>query len=174
MEDEASQVASLPSYFNWIRRLDPPRDWLASLLFLNIPLRSMQGRSALQDMITLCKENPRVAYRPSLRPANGRCPVPQCARDMDRFVCFSFLIPKCSVVADWLTTLRFYSISMGNRWEHIYRCHKGDLGRKYGFAELCFQCNKWITSGTGWFEHCQRHLTDLETLSVQCNPLVFL
>lgn len=172
-EDEAPQVASLPSYFNRIRRLDPPRDRLASLLFLNIPLRSMQGRSALQDMITLCKENPRVAYRPSLRPANGRCPVPQCARDMDRFVCFSFLIPKCSVVADWLTTLRFYSISIGDRWEHIYRCHKGDLERKYGFAELCFQCDEWITSGTGWFEHCQRHLTDLQTLPVQCNPLVF-
>lgn len=62
---------------------------------------------------------------------------------------------------------------MGDRWEHIYRCHKSDLERKYGFAELCFQCDKWITSGTGWFEHCQRHLTDLETLPVQCNPLVF-
>ena len=91
-EDEAPQVASLPSYFNQIRRLDPPRDRLASVLFLNVPLRSVQGRGALQDMITLCKENPRVAYRPSLRPENGRCPVPQCARDMDRFVYFSFLI----------------------------------------------------------------------------------
>ena len=91
-EDEAPQVASLPSYFNRIRRLDPPRDRLASLLFLNVPLRSVQGRSALQDMITLCIENPRVAYRPSLRPENGRCPVPQYARDMDRFVYFSFLI----------------------------------------------------------------------------------
>ena len=62
---------------------------------------------------------------------------------------------------------------MGDRWEHIYRCHKSDLERKYGFAELCFRCDKWITSGTEWFEHCQRHLTDLETLPVQCNPLVF-
>jgi len=35
-EDEAPQVASLPSYFNRIRRLDPPRDRLASLPFLNV------------------------------------------------------------------------------------------------------------------------------------------
>lgn len=102
-EDEAPQVASLPNYFNRIRRLDPPRDRLASLLFLNVPLRSVQGRSALQDMITLCKENPRVAYRPSLRPENGRCPVPQCAKDMNRFVYCSFLISQilgCCGLAD--------------------------------------------------------------------------
>ena len=74
---------------------------------------------------------------------------------------------------NWLIILQFYSISMGNRWEHIYCCHKGNLERKYGFAELCFQCNEWITSGTEWFKHCQHHLIDLKTLSVQCNPLVF-
>jgi len=69
--------------------------------------------------------------------------------------------------------VQFYSISIGDRWEHIYRCRKGDLKRKNGFAELYFQCDEWITNGTGWFKHCQRHLTDLETLLVQCNPLVF-
>lgn len=93
-EDEAPQVASLPSYFNRIRRLDPSRDRLASSLFLNVPLRSVQGRSALQDMITLCEDNPRVAYRPSLRPENGHCPVSQCAREMDWFVYFSFLVSQ--------------------------------------------------------------------------------
>ena len=93
-EDEAPQVASLPSHFNRIRRLDPPRDRLESSLFLNASLRSAQGRSALQDMITLCEENPRVAYRPSWRPENGRCPVPQCAREMDRFVYFPFPISQ--------------------------------------------------------------------------------
>ena len=101
--NEAPQVASLPSYFNRIRRFDPPRDRLASSLFLNAPLRSVQGRSALQDMITLCEENPRVAYRPSSRPENGHCPVPQCARDMDRFVYFSFLVSQildCWCLAD--------------------------------------------------------------------------
>ncbi|KAL2043541.1 hypothetical protein N7G274_003848 [Stereocaulon virgatum] len=57
-EAEAPLVASLPSFFNRIRRLDPPRDRLASSLFLSVSLRSDQGRSALQDMITLCEENP--------------------------------------------------------------------------------------------------------------------
>lgn len=46
-EDEAPQVASLPSHFNRIRPLDPPRDRLESSLFLNAPLRSAQDRSAL-------------------------------------------------------------------------------------------------------------------------------
>lgn len=86
METETPLVASLPSYFSRIRRLDPPRDRLASSLFLSVPLRSPQGRSALQDMITLCQDNPRVAYRPSLRPEGGRCPRSRCAREMDRFV----------------------------------------------------------------------------------------
>ena len=90
MEDEAPQVASLPSYFSRTRRLDPPRDRLAFSLFLNVPLRSEHGRSALQDMITLCEKNPRVAYRPCLQPENGHCPVTQCARDMNRFVYLPF------------------------------------------------------------------------------------
>lgn len=83
-ESEASAVASLPSFFGRICRLDPPRDRLASLLFLNVPLRSLDGRRALEDMITLCKENPVVAYRPSLRPEAGRCPVQSCAQKMNR------------------------------------------------------------------------------------------
>lgn len=77
-------VASLPSYFNRIRRLDPPRDRLATLLFLEAPLRSLEGRRALEDMIKLCKENPQVAYRPSLKPENDCCPISSCAKPMDR------------------------------------------------------------------------------------------
>ena len=84
--DETTPVTSLPSYFNRIRRLDPPRDRLASSLFLNVPLRSPQGRNALQDMISLCKDNPPIAYRPSLQPDNGHCPVSHCARKMERLV----------------------------------------------------------------------------------------
>ena len=83
-DSEVPAVASLPSYFNRIRRLDPPRDQLASLLFLEAPLRSTEGRRALEDMIRLCRENPQVAYRPSLRPKAGRCPISGCAKEMDR------------------------------------------------------------------------------------------
>ena len=89
-EDKAPQVASLPSFLDRIRRLDTPCDRLASSLFLNAPLRSAQGRSALQDMITSCVENRRVAYRPGLRPEETVCPATQCAREMDRVVYASF------------------------------------------------------------------------------------
>lgn len=92
--NEITSVASLPSFFNRIRRLDAPRDRLASSLFLEVPLRSPQGRKALQDMITLCKDNPRVAYRASSRPENDHCPITQCAQKMDRFV---YLFPLISV-----------------------------------------------------------------------------
>jgi hypothetical protein len=81
--DRSAPVAALPGYFNRIRRLDPPRDRLAHTLFIDIPLRSDEGRSALHDFVTLCRENPKVAYRPSLQPKEGRCPVPTCAKEMD-------------------------------------------------------------------------------------------
>ena len=66
IDSEAPVVASLFSYFNCIRCLDPSCDRLASLLFLEAPLRSLEGRRALEDMISLCKENPQVAYCLSL------------------------------------------------------------------------------------------------------------
>ena len=65
------------------------------------------------------------------------------------------------------------SIKTINRWDHVYRCYKADLEQQYGFAQLCFQCDEWVTSGANWHEHCQSHLNDLETLPVQCNPLMF-
>ena len=83
-DSEAPAVASLPSYFNRICRLDPPHDWLASLLFLEAPLHSLDGWRALEDMINLYRENPQVAYCPSLRPENGCCLVSGCAKEIDR------------------------------------------------------------------------------------------
>ena len=84
MDSEAPIVTSLPSYFNHIRHLDPPHDQLTSLLFLEAPLHSLEGRRALEDMISLCRENPQVAYRLSLRPKDGCCPVSGCAKETDR------------------------------------------------------------------------------------------
>jgi hypothetical protein len=77
-------VTSLSTYFNRIRRLDSRRNWLATSLFLEEPLRSVECRRALDDMISLCKENPPVAYRPSLSPDDGCCPG--CRRRMERQV----------------------------------------------------------------------------------------
>ena len=91
-ENEAPQVASLLSYFNWIYHLNLLCDQLTSLLFLNISLHSVQSCSALQNMITLCKENLWVVYCSSLWPENDHCSVPQCVR--------KFL--KCLIVVNWL------------------------------------------------------------------------
>ena len=92
-DNEGPVVTSLPCWFSRVRRLDPPRDRLAELLFLNVSLRSPEGRVALQDMITLCKENPKVAYRPSLRPVDGLCPTIMCGKEMDTYVCLDHCIP---------------------------------------------------------------------------------
>ncbi len=91
-KNEAFQVASLSSYFNRICRLDSSRDRLTSSLFLNVSLRSVQDRSALQNMITLCEDNSRVVYRSSLRSKNDHCSVFQCAREMNWFIYFFFLV----------------------------------------------------------------------------------
>lgn len=92
IENEAPQVASLLSYFNWIYYLNLLHDQLTSLLFLNIFLHSVQNCSRLQNMITLCKENLWVVYHSSLQFENNHCSVPQCARNMNQFVYFFFLI----------------------------------------------------------------------------------
>ncbi|KAG9242200.1 hypothetical protein BJ878DRAFT_544482 [Calycina marina] len=84
--DTQASVMSLPSFFDRVRRLDSPRDELASLLFLQVPLRSTAGRSAIRNMIRMYQENPKVAYRPSLRPENGRCSEETCAVSMETFV----------------------------------------------------------------------------------------
>lgn len=65
------------------------------------------------------------------------------------------------------------NIRLAARWDHIYRCHKASLAAKYGFAELCFHYDRWITGKQAWREHYRRHLNDLESLPVQWNPLTF-
>jgi hypothetical protein len=54
------------SFFNYIRRLDPLYNRLASLLFLQVLLYNKEGCNTLYDIITLYKENLKVAYRLSL------------------------------------------------------------------------------------------------------------
>jgi hypothetical protein len=73
------------SYFDRaVRQLVPERDRLADTLELAVPLRSPQGISALEDLLALLKNDSRVAYQQGFRPIEGRCPVPSCARDMER------------------------------------------------------------------------------------------
>ncbi|KAK0717568.1 hypothetical protein B0T26DRAFT_740895 [Lasiosphaeria miniovina] len=61
-------------------------------LFCVAPMRSPEGESAIEDLISLVKNNCRVAYQPSLRPlrtqcampyhAAGRCQAQHCGVDM--------------------------------------------------------------------------------------------
>ncbi|KAH8800740.1 hypothetical protein F5884DRAFT_535563 [Xylogone sp. PMI_703] len=146
LEDSKHNIASKPTFFNRTRYLDPLRDRLASSLFLNVTLRSEDGRRALRDMIALCTEKVEVAYRPSSHPENGCCPV--CGQEMDR-------------------------IEVDKRWSHILRCLTESLTSKYGFAELCFQCDQWVTSADAWSSHCQSHLDDVDSLPIQLNPITF-
>ncbi|KAH0541585.1 hypothetical protein FGG08_003933 [Glutinoglossum americanum] len=162
-----------PTYFDRVRFLDPPRDRLASSLFFNAPLRGEEGRASLRDLIALCKENPKVGYRPSLQPKMGRCPVAKCGLQMDRFVIEAPRPASRICNADRSFSPITNSMSPNRRWSHIYKCHQEDLEGKYSFAQLCFQCDEWITVRAEWQDHCQRHLDKPETLPVQCDILTY-
>ncbi len=79
------------TFFSHIRGLLPERDGLASSLFQSVALRSVEGRSALRDLVALCKHDCQTIYRPSLRPKEGRCPIPDCSVEMKRLVALSIL-----------------------------------------------------------------------------------
>ncbi|KAK3939116.1 hypothetical protein QBC46DRAFT_365016 [Diplogelasinospora grovesii] len=105
------------SRFDRLRHMMPERDQLLNTLFCVAPLRSAAGISALKDLIALLKDPCRVAYQPTLRPTQGRCPVPNCAEELE-------LVP------------------IDRRWKHVFDCsmayHKG--GNKV--IEFCFICNR--------------------------------
>ncbi|KAI1293100.1 hypothetical protein F5Y03DRAFT_402698 [Xylaria venustula] len=127
----------------------PERDRLARTLFLPVPLRSPEGRSALRDLVALYQDDGWVAYQPVLRPISGCCPVCPVARG------------------------RFKgSIPVADRWNHVYRCYEADLKRRYGFAMFCFRCSEWITSKAGWEFHCQGHI-DRFDVPLRCDPITF-
>ncbi|OJD27479.1 hypothetical protein ACJ73_01118 [Blastomyces percursus] len=55
---------TLSYHWTWFYRaahLTPERKRLSSLLFLSVPLRSPEGRQALEDMVTICKQKSPVS-----------------------------------------------------------------------------------------------------------------
>ncbi len=72
--------------FDRVRHLMLERDHLASSLFSQTSLRSVEGQAVLRDLISLYRSDSRVAYYPSTPPEMGRCPSPRCGLRMDRFV----------------------------------------------------------------------------------------
>ncbi|KAK0707790.1 hypothetical protein B0H67DRAFT_495372 [Lasiosphaeris hirsuta] len=72
------------SWFDRLRHMMPERERLSHALFSISPLRSPEGVSAIKDLLSLLKSNCRVAYQPSLRPRQGKCPVPHCGVDLEQ------------------------------------------------------------------------------------------
>lgn len=62
----------------------PERERLRSRLFTKASLHSEIGRQCLQDMVNICRSREKVAYYPSEKPIDGKCPV--CSKEMARFV----------------------------------------------------------------------------------------
>ena len=71
------------SWFDRLRHMMPERERLSHTLFCISPLRSPEGISAAKDLLSLLKSSCRVAYQLSLRPRQGRCPVPSCGVDLE-------------------------------------------------------------------------------------------
>ena len=159
-KNDAFSVASRSIYFNRVRRLDSSRDRFAFSLFFHVSLRSPQGRTAFQNMITLCTNNPSMAYCTNLKPKNDYCPITKCARKMKKYAAFLFHFRFDYL--DWL----WYSIDITFKWNHIYHCYKADFINKYNFAELCFQCDKWFTNNLEWHKHCHNHFENFEIFSI--------
>lgn len=60
--------------FDRVAHLMPERKRLSSLLLLPVSLRSPEGRQALEDMITICKQKSPVSDHPALKTEDGHCP----------------------------------------------------------------------------------------------------
>ncbi len=170
--DDADLMGYHRSHFHRVRRLMPERDRLASNLFLVAPIRSDEGRSVLRDMITLCRQDAEVPFRPGLEPEKCTCLMADHKLELNRFV---FLLALYILYAHVkrLTRIFPHSKPAAERWRHIYGCYKKKLVTSYGFAELCFDCSEWIVGKHEWNDHCKFHLGRPETLPIQCNPFVY-
>lgn len=85
----------------------PERDRLASNLFLVAPIRSNKGRLVLRDMITLCRQDTEVPFRPGLEPEKYSCLIAEYKLELDRFVTSPSLMrpPRVEQAADLALSL---------------------------------------------------------------------
>ncbi|KAF8875965.1 hypothetical protein CPB84DRAFT_1796239 [Gymnopilus junonius] len=136
--------------FSRICHLMPVRQRLSESLSTVATIRSKAGRAVLKDLIELYRSEFEVEARPGLELKNCHCATPK-------------------------------SAPAHVQWKHIYSCHKLYLAPKLpgrssaSFAEFCFLCAEghWFTSQDDWRLHCERHLTNLDTLPNQCDPLIY-
>ena len=62
----------------------PERERLRSHLFTKASLHSEIGRQCLHDMVNICRSREKVAYYPSEKPIDGKCPLS--SKEMARLV----------------------------------------------------------------------------------------
>jgi hypothetical protein len=74
-EDGTYSAGSLRSRFARASRMMPERKRLATNMFLVAPLRSLIGRSVLNDMVALYNQDAELSLRPGLEPEKCHCPT---------------------------------------------------------------------------------------------------
>ena len=72
-EDANYAMGSLRARFSRVSRMMPERERLARGMFLVTALRSPEGRSVLNDMVALCKQQAEVMFRPGLEAEKCHC-----------------------------------------------------------------------------------------------------
>ncbi|KIW99556.1 uncharacterized protein Z518_11295 [Rhinocladiella mackenziei CBS 650.93] len=133
--------------FSRVRFMMPERDSLSRDLFQIDTLRSPTGLRALHAMIALYLQESEVEYRPGLELGKCCCSNPH---------------------GNKLEGNRQASYD----WKHIYTCYKRSCECVCGFAELCFLCNEWVFGERAWEDHCDGHLSQLQTFPMFCDPLM--
>uniref|UniRef100_L7J0I7 Uncharacterized protein n=1 Tax=Pyricularia oryzae (strain P131) TaxID=1143193 RepID=L7J0I7_PYRO1 len=107
-ELERHHVDQDRSRFGRLKHMMLERRRLSNALFQVADLRSEIGISAIKDLYGLLKNDCQVAYQPSLRPIDGRCPRKECNVEID-------------------------SIDADDRWDHVFKCVKAQQQGEHNY-----------------------------------------
>ena len=117
-------------------RIMPERARLAEMIASDELVTRDQTLSALQDLLSLCRRDFAVMYRPGDEPIDHFCPE-----------CHSQLPSKAR-----------------DRPIHIYNCRRNALRRTSMNVYYCFFCFQWFDDVDEWEAHCSQHLLSLNFL----------
>jgi hypothetical protein len=135
-------------------RVMPERARLADMMKSNEHRTRAQRLSAVQDLVSLCRRNFEVFYRPGEEPVDGACPVCQC---------------------------KLSGVVKRKRSDHIHACRRKEFVKRVKggpspvsypvLVKYCFLCFEWVNGAAAWEEHCQGHLAS--TMPKWCAPRVY-
>lgn len=114
----------------------PERARLAELIASDEVATRDQTLLAVEDLLSLCRSNFEVMYRPGDEPIDQSCPechlqLPSKPRD---------------------------------RPDHIYHCRRSALSRTSTDVNYCFFCYHWFRNAYEWDTHCSEHLLLMSSL----------